>query len=376
MDGRAEDGNGWRVLWRWADVQTSAGVPILGSRSMAVECGPGLAFDREHLHVPVHDNNGIENTEVALPAQPDSGTVSIVLPLRDGARWVDGLVAAVRQQSVHIKEWIVLDSESGDDGPERLRAAGATVMPISRASFNHGATRNLGASATTGDVIVFMTQDAAPAAPDTIEKLVAPLFAHRASASFARQVPRDDASPTEKFSRAWNYPSTSQIVGLSDASRLGLRLIFFSNAFSAVRRDALDELGGFPEWTVTNEDMLFGARLIARGHRVAYVSEALVIHSHCLTLSNTIRRYFDIGVFFTDADDELAQYPRVPQGRQYVFALLAHLVRRRMYGWIPFAIAESLAKMLGYWLGRSYRRLPLWLSAGLSTVQGHWRSPG
>jgi glycosyltransferase involved in cell wall biosynthesis len=59
---------------------------------------------------------------------------------------------------------LVVDSGSTDGSQDIARRAGARVHEIAPEAFGHGRTRNLGAELTSGDVIVFLTQDATPAA--------------------------------------------------------------------------------------------------------------------------------------------------------------------------------------------------------------------
>jgi rhamnosyltransferase len=46
--------------------------------------------------------------------------------------------------------------------------------------------------------------------------------------------------------------------------------------------------------------MFYTAKAILAGYKVAYVSEAVVSHSHNYTPIDEFKRYFDIGVFHTD----------------------------------------------------------------------------
>lgn len=44
-----------------------------------------------------------------------------------------------------------------------------------------------------------------------------------------------------------------------------------------------DEIGGFPEHAIFNEDMIYAGWMEKKGYGVAYVSEARVYHSHNYT---------------------------------------------------------------------------------------------
>ena len=68
--------------------------------------------------------------------------------------------------------------------------------------------------------------------------------------------------------------------------------------FSAIRRKEFEEIGGFPENVLMFEDMLFAAKLIEGGYKIAYVPEAKVVHSHDYSLVQQFRRYYQAGVSF------------------------------------------------------------------------------
>ncbi len=90
-------------------------------------------------------------------------SVSVVVPVKDGARHLEELLPAIAGQRIDADvEILVIDSGSTDGSPALARSLGATVIEIEPAEFGHGRTRNLAAFEATGDRIVFLTQDATP----------------------------------------------------------------------------------------------------------------------------------------------------------------------------------------------------------------------
>ena len=298
--------------------------------------------------------------------------VSVVIPTLDAGPFAEGLVAALRGQTLPPGELIILDSESTDGTPAVFKAAGARVVSVSKKVFHHANVRNQGATLATGNVLVFLTQDARPDHPEFLARLTAPLAAGEAAAAFARQRPREGATPLECYARETNYPAESRVVSHEDAARLGVRAYFFSNSASAVRRDVWEALGGFPAHTIMNEDMLFAAKLLRAGGRVAYAADAVAEHSHDYTLPQTFRRYFDIGVVFAQAD-ELGDTSLGGEGLRYVGDLLSFLRAHRLYTWMPKALFESAAKWVGLSLGKKHRHLPRALVRRASMHRGYWR---
>lgn len=299
--------------------------------------------------------------------------ISVVIPTLNAADYVRGIEAALSFQIEPIHELIVIDSESDDDTQAAFEAIGARVLSIGRDDFGHGRVRNLGAHASRSDILVYLTQDALPNHPEWLGNLVRPLVSGVSAASFSRQVPRPNATPLERYARDLNYPSESRIVTSDDIRRIGIRAFFFSNSCSAITRSAFSAVGGFPEDVIMNEDMLIASRLLRAGHSIAYAADSIVQHSHSYSVAQTFRRYFDIGVVFRQRRKDLAGVSPAGPGVSYVRGLLLALVREHEYAWIPAALAESAAKLLGVVAGQSYHRVPKAIVRRLSMHSSYWR---
>lgn len=299
-------------------------------------------------------------------------SATVIVPTLNAAAYLEPLAQALHSQTLRPVEWIVVDSESVDGTGTLATELGAKVLPLERAAFRHGDARNRAAAAARSDILVFLSQDALPRDAEWLERLTRPLRA-QVAASYARQVPRRGASRLEAYARDTNYPPESSTVTPDDVARLGVRAFFFSNASSAVRKDVFERLGGFSPSTIVNEDMLLAARMLQAGHAIAYAADATVIHSHALSPVRTFRRYYDIGVFFTQASEELPTTRLSGEGLRYVSGLLRYLVEARAWNEVPGALVESSAKWLGQYLGRRYRRTPNALRKRMSQQPAFWK---
>src|ERR1039457_2153528 len=85
------------------------------------------------------------------------GVISIVIPVKDGgadlARCLDAIAAQRIDEPVEV---VIVDSGSRDDSLEHAHRHGAIVREIPAAEFSHGASRNLGASLASGELLVFI----------------------------------------------------------------------------------------------------------------------------------------------------------------------------------------------------------------------------
>lgn len=283
--------------------------------------------------------------------------VSIVIPAYNAAKNLPDLLQSINRQSVE-KEVVIIDSSSSDDTVRIAESAGATVWSIRKEDFGHGRTRNLAASKAKGEILVFLTQDALLVDDDAVSVLVESLKGEGVGAAYGRQIARTGAKPTEKYARSYNYPDEPSMKSSADIARYGIKTFFFSNVFSAVRKDVFFEMGGFPENLYMFEDMLFAARLIRNGYKIAYVPESSVIHSHNLSLTGQFRRYALAGASFAQSDF-FSQYAKgTREGKDFFINELKYLQKERQYIWLPYAFAETFMKYCGYRLGLKYEKLP------------------
>jgi rhamnosyltransferase len=269
---------------------------------------------------------------------------------------------------------LVVDSSSADGTVQIAEQMGAETLVIPRNKLNHGLTREKARKHLNTEIAVMMTPDAYPTDEGLLNRLIAPVAKGIVSATYARQIPHDDADIFEAFPRYFNYPVEGHVRSLNDLGRLGVLTFFFSDSCAAYNNHALDEIGGFPS-VLMAEDAITVARLLRRGYRVAYVSDAVVKHSHRYTLRAEFRRYFDTGYVRKIYDDILtADETDYDRGWLFFRALVRELCRRRSVHLIPYAVLQTCAKVAGYRLGRLGPHLPVSLKRRLSSQDFYWTS--
>jgi glycosyltransferase involved in cell wall biosynthesis/GT2 family glycosyltransferase len=213
--------------------------------------------------------------------------VSAVIPVKDGERYLGELLQALAREGVD--ETLVIDSGSRDSSREIVRAAGAKLIEIAPEDFEHGATRNLGAERTSGELICFLTQDATPC-PGWLDAFREAFgFDERVGAAYGPHLPRADTSPmiahelTEFF--AGFAPD-----GRPEVQRAG-GPAFLSNVNACYARACWKEIR-FRD-VAYSEDQAFGADLLAAGWTKVYHPGAAVLHAHDYRPTEFMRRYFD-----------------------------------------------------------------------------------
>ena len=300
-------------------------------------------------------------------------TCCLIVPIYNpGQLWLKW-VSAVMAQKLSI-EVLVVDSSSSDGTDFTVMPAHWQLHRINSKEFNHGSTRKLALQKVfpATDVVILMTQDALLASPDAIEVLLAAFNDPSVGCVYGRQLPHDDATPLAAHARAFNYPATSRTNSMVDQAQLGLKTCFLSNSFAAYRHADLLAVGGFPSDVILGEDMSVAARMLMAGKRVAYVAEACVQHSHNYSLAQEFNRYFDTGIFHARSPWMLKAFGEAGgEGLRFVRSELKFLWRNAP-GWMPAAIARTLAKWLGYQLGRQESRMPVALKRWCSLQKGYW----
>lgn len=279
---------------------------------------------------------------------PNKPTVGIAILTLNAEKHLARLLPPLLKSSLNPKI-LVIDSASTDGTVPNLRSKGIEVLSILRKDFNHGLTREKARKALGTDIVVFLTQDAYFINNESLEALTQPIVEKKASLSYARQLPRPGADIFEALPREFNYPAASHIRSIEEVSTWGVYTFFTSNSCAAYSQEALDEIGGFSS-VLFGEDTLACALLLHKGHKIAYVAEAQVEHSHRFTLKEEFKRHFDMGISRSKLAPLLALAgPDSKRGGQFAALLFKNLATKPFY--YPYACLHLGSKWLGYKLG-------------------------
>jgi rhamnosyltransferase len=277
--------------------------------------------------------------------------ISVIIPTLNAGRLIGQLLSGLLSQDLRPGEIIVIDSSSQDNTVDIAKKTGVSTLVIPRSTFNHSKTRNQAALTAAGDTLVFMTQDAIPVNNSLLRELTAPLQEPDIAATYARQIPRPDAPLLEVFTRYFNYPEKASVKSLNDLKQLGIKTFFSSNVCSSMKRELFIKAGMFPESVRANEDMVITAKYIINGYKVAYVPEAMVIHSHNYSLLRQYRRYYNIGSSIRENRWILDYAHAEGEGMKFIQEQIQFVVKKHKFHLIPYIFFESLAKFLGFRMG-------------------------
>lgn len=286
-------------------------------------------------------------------------------------KFLPGLMAALfSQKPVAPAEIICVDSHSTDGTAEKALAfPGVRVIPVD--VFSHGRARNIGARAASGDIVVLLTQDALPQGEGWLAALLAPFADEKVGAVYSRQVPREDAPPTERFFLNYHFPPGKAVrrekIGLGE---LEFKDVFFSNVSSAIRR-SLVLRHPFDETLIMSEDQQFARDLLAAGYALVYQPESVVVHSHAYTLKHAFRRYFDSVYSLTVIFKGHGMGKSASIGLKYLRGEAVYIARNYPL-YLPYYFLYTLAKTCGTICGHFAEKLPKSIVKKISLHSYHW----
>jgi rhamnosyltransferase len=296
--------------------------------------------------------------------------LSVLLLTRNGARDLERVLPVLfSQRSVPSLEVIAVDSGSTDGTADLLRRFPLRLVQISPQEFHHARTRNFAASLATGEILVFLSQDAIPASEYWLSRLIANFYDPTVGAVYGRQLPRERSVMERRDTFDVLYGAQRFVKDPAHRNRLGYRFYHFSDVNAAIRRTVWEETR-FPEDLKVFEDLGIAKRMLDRGWKIVYEPEAAVFHSHNHGTLGLFRRYFDIG--YTLKLLKIWDAPGTSSSlRRDAWKMLKKKLRavadpeRRPFG----EIKSHIAKSVGLFLGLNQDYLPLTLKRHLSAFR-------
>jgi rhamnosyltransferase len=262
-----------------------------------------------------------------------SPKASVVIPTFQAGPGFDELLTRLFSQRTDFDyEVLVIDSGSTDGTVELARRHGVSVHRIDSGGFDHGATRNLGASLSAGRYVALLVQDALPVDDVWLAAMVENLEADETVAGvYGRQIPRPDSSPlTQALMRDWPTARPErheQFAGgpesytaLPPATRRSLAV--FDNVSSCVRRSVWEHICF--ERTRFGEDLRWGKAVVEAGYKLVYEPRSAVLHSHERGALYDLRRHYVEGLILQKLFG-LTPTPNLPRLLLNVILTSAHL---------------------------------------------------
>ncbi len=309
-------------------------------------------------------------------------TVDIIIPTyKPDGKFIE-LLQKLKKQSYSVSRIIIVNTEEkyynrliyGTNFFEESK--NVDVYHVSKKEFDHGNTRNFGVKRSNADYFICMTQDAMPNDQELISNLVKAVEQAKIAVAYGRQLPEKNCNVLEQYTRTFNYPDFSFIKDLDDLPKLGIKTYFCSNVCAIYNRDIFEKLGGFISHTIFNEDMIYAARAVKAGYRIAYAADARVVHSHNYTYMDQFHRNFDLGVSQADNPEIFADIPSESEGIRMIQETAKYLIKNGHRNKILSLYLQSGFKYLGYRMGCNYKKLPRKIVLKCTMNRDYWRLYG
>lgn len=212
---------------------------------------------------------------MSTPAYLNSLAV-VVIGRNEGERLTRCLASVARMQhSFDAIEVIYVDSNSSDDSVTRARKAGARVLALPPGPTTAARGRNAGWRATTASLILFLDGDTI-LHPEFVARSLehfqdpkhAVVWGHR------RELAPDASIYNRVLDLDWMYPP-----GISQ----------FCGGDALVRRDVLQEVGGYDENLIAGEEPEMCRRMTSLGYLIIHIDCPMTAHDLAMT---SFRQYW------------------------------------------------------------------------------------
>ena len=228
------------------------------------------------------------------PSRPAPGArvaVSVLMPMRDPGAYLQAAVDSVLQQDHRDLELVIIDDGSRDGSRERVLAmSDPRIRLVDGPRAGISACLNTGLAHATGAIVMRCdADDLYP--PGRVARQVAWLQRHPQAIATCGAFSMVDAGGSLVASplRSLDQPVADATDRILDG-RLATHLCAF-----AIRREAVDRIGGFRPWFETAEDIDFALRLAEAGAVGFDPFDAYLYRLHGTSITHTqasVRRRF------------------------------------------------------------------------------------
>ena len=300
--------------------------------------------------------------------------VDLIIPTYKPGEKFKKSLKRLAQQTRKPDRIILINTEAQYFDEEMIRPYdNVEVHHIKKENFDHGATRDYGASlAEDADILMFMTDDAIPKDKYLVENLIKAFNDPKVSAAYGRQMADPEKNYIEYYTRIFNYPEESRIKRREDLDTLGIKTFFCSNVCSAYRKTDYDAMGGFEHKTIFNEDMIMASKVIQSDHSVYYAADAKVIHSHSYTCKQQFVRNFDLGVSQKQYHEVFENISSEKEGAGYAKELIVTLCKKMHFAKAIYFAWQCGFRLAGYRLGLHYDKLSKKMILRCTMNKGYW----
>jgi len=278
--------------------------------------------------------------------QTNGRGVSVILLTKNSASTIQKSIESVFKQTRQPNEVMVVDGNSSDGTLDLVKKY--PVKLVSELGLGFGHARNLGVKNASGDIVFFIDSDCY-AEPDWIEKTM----------------PHFDSNPEVAAvtgrTNLWNSESAvarflACVGGRTDMPKQRRYMKIAPTMNLALRREVVDEVGGFDETLIRCEDTDLTYK-ISKSHKILYEPDAVVWFKGSPNLAvasrKCVRHFTGVGQLFAKHgfNASFARFNLPIRG----FLLIAAVVSLFLLHWyVPTVLFSLLLLEFFYKVGKLY----------------------
>lgn len=277
--------------------------------------------------------------------------IDVVCPIYKGYDYLTPLLKSIKMQDgVKINNIIfpltIGDYEELDDIRKFIKDNNIISFEVLEKDFSHSLIREKAIREYChSHIVVMISQDVKIENNDAFYNLCYSIANGETVYNYGKQIVKQKT--IEKYIREINYRSTSYQISKEDIEKEQIKAFFASDAFAAYDRDIFLKVDGYHGYDVMmNEDMLYSKIILEAGYKKGYCANAVVEHSHKLTLKQLYKRYYDTGIFFARVH-EFDNYQITDSG----FSLALKVLKRALKDFNIKVLLVFIPNMLARYLG-------------------------
>jgi len=221
-------------------------------------------------------------------------SISVIVPVRNGERTIDGCLGSILDQSIRDFEVVVVDNASDDATRtlvEKYSKKDPRIRYVFESRLGRGNARSCGIECSRGSILAWTDSDCV-VPHDWLEKLTTPIIEGREVIVQGGEDPITDGYWSIQAQIAGERHRDCQMksppyIDHIDTKNLG------------IRKDILLKVGGFDKRLKALEDYELKIRLKIAGKKIFYLKDLRVKHHHREGLKELFRSRFEQGYWAT-----------------------------------------------------------------------------
>ena len=207
---------------------------------------------------------------------------SIIIRSFNEGKHIGKLLEGIKRQTIFPDiEVILVDSGSTDDTVKIASQYGVINVPITPEEFSFGRALNKGCEAASGKYLLFASAHVYPVYTDWVEKMIQPFKDEKIALVYGKQIGNEVTKYSEsQLFKKW-FPEESDYNQYHP----------FCNNANAVVRSALWKGQPYDETLTGLEDLDWATKIQEKGYRIAYESQAPIVHVHDESIAKIKNRY-------------------------------------------------------------------------------------